>query len=169
MKEVSRILSIKQLISTPYHAMANGLVEKFNGVLKSMLKKMCAEKVKDWDRYVDALLFAYSEVPLESLGYFSPFEILYGRSVRGHMTILRELWTKDEQPPEVRTIYQYVLDLSEKLEHTCKLARDELSKASSREHKYYNKKTKPRTFKSGDLILLLLPTDHNKLLFITSD
>src|SRR6266568_2251767 len=164
MKEVSRLLSIKQLILTPYHAMANGLVEKFNAVLKSMLKKMCAEKVKDWDRYIDALLFAYREVPQESLGYFFPFDLLYGRSVRGPMTILRELWTKEEQLPEVRTTYQYVLDLSEKLEDTCKLARDELSKSSARACKYYNMKTKPRTFKEGDLVLLLLPTDHNKLL-----
>jgi len=68
MKKVSRLLSVKQLITTPYHAMANGLVEKFNAVLKSMLKKMCAEKVKDWDRYLDALLFAYREVPQASLG-----------------------------------------------------------------------------------------------------
>ena len=76
--------------------MANGLVEKFNAVLKSMLKKMCSEKVKDWDRYLEALLFAYREVSQESLGYCSPFDLLYGRSVRGPMTILRELWTKEE-------------------------------------------------------------------------
>ena len=81
------------------------------------------KKVKDWDRYIDALLCAYREVQQESLGYFSPFNSLYGRSVRGPMTILRELWTKDEQLPKVRTIYLYVLNLSEKLENTCKYAR----------------------------------------------
>ena len=36
MKEITRLLSIKQLTTTPYHAMCNGLVEKFNGTLKSM-------------------------------------------------------------------------------------------------------------------------------------
>ena len=70
--------------------MGNGLVEKYNGVLKSMLKKMRSERVRDWDRYVDALMFAYKEVPQESPG-FSPFELLYGRSIRGPMTILKEL------------------------------------------------------------------------------
>ena len=29
---------------------------------------------------------------------------------------------------------------------------------------YYNKKARSRTFKEGDEVLLLLPTDHNKLL-----
>jgi len=38
------------------------------------------------------------------------------------MTILRELRTKEEQLSEVRTTYQYVLDLSKKLEDTCKFA-----------------------------------------------
>ena len=47
MDEVRRIMSVEHLPTTPYHAMANGLVEKFNGTLKSMLKKMCAEQPKD--------------------------------------------------------------------------------------------------------------------------
>ena len=45
-----------------------------------MLRRMCAERPKDWDRYLPALLFAVREVPQESLG-FSPFELLYGRNV----------------------------------------------------------------------------------------
>jgi len=75
MQEVSRLLSMTQLVTTPYHPMCNGLVERFNGTLKAMLKRMCAEKPKDWDRYLPALLFAYREVPQESLA-FSPFELL---------------------------------------------------------------------------------------------
>ena len=82
MKEVSRLLSMKQLTTTPYHPQSNGLVKKFNGRLKTMLKKMSAERPKDWDRYIDAMLFAYREARQESMG-FSPFELLYGRTVRG--------------------------------------------------------------------------------------
>ena len=82
MKEVSRLLSLRQLNTTPYHPICNGLVEKFNGTLKRMLKKLCEEKPRDWDSYLSPLLFAYREVPQETLG-FSPFELLYGRSIRG--------------------------------------------------------------------------------------
>ncbi|PIK59722.1 hypothetical protein BSL78_03385 [Apostichopus japonicus] len=92
MKEVGRLLSLKQMNTSPYHPMCNGLVEKFNGTLKRMLRRMCSERPSDWDRYLPALLFAYREAPQESLG-FSPFELLYGRTVRGPLCILKELWT----------------------------------------------------------------------------
>ena len=63
-KEVSRLLSLRQLTPTPYHPICNGLVEKFNGTLKQMLRKLCEEEPKDWDRFV--YLFIY-------LGFYVAF------------------------------------------------------------------------------------------------
>lgn len=93
MAEMSRLISLRQLTTTPYHPMCNGLVERFNGTLKLVLKRLCAERPKDWDRYLGPALFAYREVPQES-SRFSPFELVYGWSVRGPMTILKELWSR---------------------------------------------------------------------------
>ena len=104
-----------------------------------MLRRMCAERPKDWDQYLNALLFAYREVPQESMG-FSPFELLYGHGVRGPIKILKELWTKDVPDTETKSTYQYVIDLKEKLEETCKLARSQLEKARARQRKQYNRK-----------------------------
>ena len=42
------------------------------------------------------------------------------------MTILKELWTKKIEDPEIKSIYQYVIDLRERLESACKLARENL-------------------------------------------
>ena len=162
MKEMSRLLSIKQLTTTPYHAMTNGLCERQNGVLKSTLRKMCEERPRDWDRYIGPILFAYRETPHTSSG-FSPFELLFGRTVRGPMTILRELWTGRTEEAETKNTYEYVIDLQRRLEDTCKLARQELQKAGSKYRVQYNRKTKVRTLEEGDEVLLLLPTDQNKL------
>ena len=74
MKEISRLIRVKQLFSKPYNPKCNGLCERVNGVLKAMLRKMCEEKPRDWDRHLPALLFAYREVPQVSTG-FSPFEL----------------------------------------------------------------------------------------------
>lgn len=163
MEEVCLLTSISHLTTTPYHAQCNGLVERYNGTLKMMLKKMCEEQPTQWDRYISPLLFAYREAKQESLG-FSPFEIIYGKSVRGPLTILKELWTKDVPQDEVKTTYQYVIDLNQRLEETMKLAQSELRKSQKKYRHYANQKTRDRQFKVGDKVLLLLPTDNNKLL-----
>ena len=128
MQEVSRLLSIKGLTSTPYHPICNGLVERWNGTLKSMLKRLCQDQPKQWHRLINPVLFAYKEVPQESTG-FSPFQLLYGRSVRGPGTILKELWTKEVNIPEVKSSYEYVTELRECLEDSLKLAQEELEKS----------------------------------------
>ena len=50
---------------------------------------------------IPALLFVVKEIPQESLG-FSPFELLYGRNVRGPIQILRELWSVEETDEHAR-------------------------------------------------------------------
>ena len=85
------------------------------------MKKLCRERPQDWDQYLPAVLFAYREVPQASTG-FSPFKMLYGQTVRGPLQILRELWTK-EVPQETRSTYQYILDVRNRLEETCQLAK----------------------------------------------
>ena len=163
MEEVSRLLSIRQLTTTPYHPMCNGLIEKFNGTLKVMLRRLCSEQPKQWPRYINAVLFAYREVPQASTG-FSPFELLYGRTVREPIQILKELWTKEVEEEEVMTRYQYVVELRERLDQTLKIAKESLENSQARYKKYFDRKTKDRSFQPGDQVLVLLPTNNNKLL-----
>ena len=138
MKEVTRLVSIKQLTSTPHHPMCNGLTEKFNGTLRSMLKRLCSEQPRQWHRSINPLLFAYREFLQESTG-FSPFELLYGRAVRGPMFILKELWTKEVEDLEVKKSYQYVFELREKLKDTLKLAHTQLQKAQNKGKHHYDR------------------------------
>ena len=163
MKEVSRLLSLQQITTTPYHPICNGLIERFHMTLKQMLRRMCAERPKDWDKYLPALLFAIREVPQESLG-FSPFELLYGRNVKGPMAILRELWSGEAPDEQVLSTYQYVIELRDRLEQTCKLAHENLKKVQIKQKAYYDRRARSRKFDVGDKVLLLLPTDSNKLL-----
>ena len=163
LQEVHRLLGTKGISTTPYHAQANGLVERYNGTLKLMLKKLAAEKPKTWDRYIQALLFAYREVPQESTGY-SPFELLYGRSVRGPMTVLRDLWTeREEAEQKLMNSHRYVLDLRNRIEETCKLAQKELESKAVQYKQHFDRKAKVRQFEVGSKVLLLLPHKTNKL------
>ena len=80
------------------------------------------------------------------------------------MAILKELWTGESESTEVKTNYQYVLELRERLEETMKLAQEELTKNQIRYKRNYDKKTKDRLFNEGDKVLVMLPTNNNKLL-----
>ena len=163
MQEMSRLLFINRLTATPYHPIRNGLVERFNGTLKKMLRRLCSEQPRQWHRFINPLLFAHREVPQEATG-FSPFELLYGRTVRGPVQILKELWTKETDVPEVKTSYQCVLELRERLDDTMKISLEELKRSQSKNKRLYDRGAKRRAFQVGDKVLILLPTDNNKLL-----
>ena len=48
------------------------------------------------------------------------------------MTILKQLWKKEVEEPEVKNSYQYVFELRQKLEETLKLAHSQLQKAQDK-------------------------------------
>ena len=142
--------------------MSNGLCEKWNGTLKRILRRMSSERPKDWDSYLEPLMFAYREAPQEST-QFSPFVLLYGRTVRGPMSVLRELWTKEEMNDEVYDVYEYVINLRNRLEATCQLASENLQTSQSKYKSHFDKKSKLRSLNVKDKVLILLPTENNKL------
>ena len=57
-----------------------------------MLRRLCIEQPKHWQRYINPLLFAYREVPQASTGFLL-FRLLHRCTVWGPMNILREFWT----------------------------------------------------------------------------
>ena len=90
MSEVNHLIFLQQLMITPYqyHPSCNALLKLFNGTLKQILMRP-----RVWDNYLSAVLLTNREVS-ESLGNL-PFELVYGRTLRGLITILKELWIKD--------------------------------------------------------------------------
>ena len=159
--EVYKLLQIKPIRTTPYHPQTDGLVERFNGTLKAMLKKTAAEEGKDWDRLLPYLLFAYREVPQASTG-FSPFELVYGRNVRGPLDILKESWVAKPRSPE--SVVSYVLMIQERLKKLRDIVRENLENAQATQKQWYDRNARHREFKPGDQVLILLPTSNNKLL-----
>ena len=69
LKEESRLLSIRKPTASPYHPACNGLVEKFNGTLKRMLRRLCHEQPRQLHRLIISLLFAYRKARQEATGF----------------------------------------------------------------------------------------------------
>ena len=163
MYQVHRLIGIKPLFTTPWHPACNGRIERQHSILKSVLRKLCHDKPRDWDRYVPCALFSMREIPGDRLG-FSPFELVYGRSVRGPLSILKDIWSDATLNEETKSTYQYIFDLRNRLEETADLAAKNAEISSNSYKKYYDRKTSDRTFKVGEEVLVLLPESSNKLL-----
>ena len=160
LKEVYKLLGIKRIRTSPYHPQTDGLVERFNGTLKSMLRKLNQEDRTEWDKWLPYLLFAYREVPQASTG-FSPFELLYGKNVRGPLDILRETWTASTQSST--SSVSYVLEMRQRMSEMMELVKENLARAQKKQKLWYDGKARVREFTEGQEVLVLLPTANNKL------
>lgn len=163
MGEVHKLLGVKPLFSSVYHPMGNGRIERLHSTLKSCLKKLCSTKPRDWHRYLIPTLFALREIPSDRSG-FSPFELLYGRQCRGPLAVLRELWEDETLTPDNRTLFQYVLELQDKLQECAKLASENSEISVAKYKTYFDLKSQERKLEIGDEVLVLLPDSNNKLL-----
>uniref|UniRef100_A0A8C5PGQ0 Gag-pol polyprotein n=1 Tax=Leptobrachium leishanense TaxID=445787 RepID=A0A8C5PGQ0_9ANUR len=138
----------------------NGLCERFNGTLKQLIRAFTQER-KDWETYLPHLLFAYREVPQESTG-FSPFELVYGRRVRGPLDLVRAQW-EGRQEPEGLPALSYVLELHEHLTELTGLAQGNMQAAQAQQKAWYDRSARRRSFLVGQKVLVLKPQRQNKL------
>ena len=125
-----------------------------------MLRKVAGEDVKNWDRWLPFLLFAYKEVPQASTG-FSPFELLYGRAVRGPLDIVKGAWEGSKLTKD--SVVSYVLGVQDKLSKMASLAAEHLREAQADQKRLYDRNARQREFQMGDLVMVLLPTSEGVL------
>lgn len=125
-----------------------------------MLRKTVGED-KDWDKASPYVHFAYHEVPQSTTG-FSPFELLYGRPVRGPLDILRESWVASEKTDE--SVVSHILSVREKLENAAELMQENSTRAKAQQKWWYDRNARNREFAPGDQVLVLLPTSTSKFL-----
>ena len=76
-QQVTHELGITQFKSSPYHPESQGALERFQ------------------DEGIHLLLFAVRESVQESLG-FSPFELVFGHTVRGPLKLLKEKFLSND-------------------------------------------------------------------------
>ena len=126
-----------------------------------MLRKTATKEGKDWDKLIPYVLFAYGEVPQSSTG-FSPFELLYGRTVRGPLDILRETWEATEGVDQ--SVVSYILSIREKIAQMTEIVPKNLRSKREAQNRWYDQTARERCFDPGDQVLVLLPTSTNKLL-----
>lgn len=68
---------VKHLRTSAYHPRTNGMVERLNGLIKSMMTKYVVDYANLWNDFLPQVLFS-SRVCVDTATKFSPFILVYG-------------------------------------------------------------------------------------------
>lgn len=149
---ISKILKIhtnnygvRHKFITPYHSEANGLIERFNRTVVSMLTKFVNASRNDWDKYLCQVTFAYNTT-IQSTTKFTPFEVLYGRTP--HLPY--------DYPMPSRDLSSWN-DHLERIHNMRKLVAANIAKEQRQVKERIDKKRADHEFKIGDLVFILKP------------
>ncbi|GFU43608.1 hypothetical protein TNCV_3728491 [Trichonephila clavipes] len=118
--------------SCPGYPASNGLVERWNKVLKDMIHHVIREDPRSWDRQLPFLLFAYREVPNTTTGV-SPFRLLYGREAREPLAILKSSWAGEIHLP--MNIFQSAANYLQEMKINMEKAAESASLAAAQKTK----------------------------------
>lgn len=153
-KEVSRILKIKKLQTTPYHPQTNGALERSHRTLAEYLRSYVTKDLQGWDTWIPYAMFVYNTTPHSSTNY-TPHELLYGFTV--------EIPHNLKNTPSVSYNYEsYANELRARLQHSHELAKTYAMQSKQKSKIYYDRGAIRKTFKVGDKVLLKARTRANK-------
>ena len=94
-------------------------------------------------------------MPQESTG-FSPFELLYGRDVRGPLDVLKETWVSSKRNSQ--DVLSYVMLMRDRMSVMSDHVQENLKSAGVQQKKWYDKNARDCSFQAGEQVLVLLPT-----------
>ncbi|WJZ96115.1 hypothetical protein VitviT2T_014835 [Vitis vinifera] len=143
-------LNIRNSYSTPRYPQSNGQVETTNKTLITALKKRLEQAKGKWVDELPSVLWAYRTTPGRPTGN-TPFALAYGMDVVipteiGLPTIRTEARRQDDANAELGRN----LDWSDEVRETASIR---MADYQQREAAHYNRKARPRSFKSGTLVL----------------
>ena len=155
MLAVCRLLGIEKLNTTSYHPECDGMVERFNRTLKSMLRKRAAQFGNQWDKHLPALLWAYRNAPHDTTGE-KPSFLLFGWDCRSptEAALLPVTGT------EPTTIEDYREELILTLSSARETALENIQKAQQRYKKSYDRRSDDYTYRVGDWVLIRFPSEE---------
>ena len=149
LQETASLLGITQLPTSGGHPQTDGLVERFNRTLKQMLAKVVAAGGHNWDSLVGPVLFAYRTTPHTSTG-LSPFYLLYGRNPQLPTSL--DFSLPVVKYPVVES--EYAKELAKELKQARALAQKNIQARQREQKKYYDRRSKIKDLKIGDLVML---------------
>ena len=157
MTDVCKLLGTKKVNTTAYHPQCDGMVERFNRTLKTMLRKHADVFGNQWDQFLPGVLWAYRNTPHDSTGE-KPSFLLFGIDCRSPSEAAY-LKPADTYPVDIN---DYREELQVSITSARKLAVTTIQKAQKKQKASYDKHTNctESSFKIGQWVLVYFPQEN---------
>jgi len=114
---------------TAWRPQANGLVERFNGTLKQLMKAYAEETGSKWPTAITSYAYAYNTAVHSATGY-TPFYMMHGWEAK----LPYELLLEQRGQSEYKSVNRYVEELLTAVNDCWVAAAEEMSEGDRRKH-----------------------------------
>lgn len=152
-KELCKLLDIEKTHTTPWHPQSDGLVERFNRTLETLMRQTTRPDQSDWDIQVPICCMAYRAAIHETTRK-TPNCMMLGRELPmpSHLLVAT---------PENRTkqdVNTYVQNLERNMQKSHEAARDNSKRGQCWQKKQYDKRAQTKKLLAGTWVWLYNPT-----------
>ena len=147
---------MKKVNTVAYNPQTDGLVEKMNHTLRSMIAKHTRKFGREWDVHLQQLLFAYRVKPQNSTQE-SPFFLPYGRDAH----LPTETALSQPLTPYMVDLDDYRTALVTGLTESWKNAKQNIARVQKHQKQFYDRSSKAPNYQTGDRVMVYMPSENS--------
>ena len=160
-REMCSLLGIAKSRTTPYRPQSDGMVERYNRTLATMLSMFVDENRTNWDDHLPYVMMAYRASVHESTKC-TPNLLMIGREISAPIDVLVG------QPP-VNNLgdgcpHAYVEWIQDAMQRSFEFAHENLQSSFMKQKRYHDVNLKPRRYNIGDTVWRFYPPKANQKL-----
>lgn len=146
-QEMCRLLEIHKTKTTPWHPQSDGMIERFNRTIETLLRQCVQDNQKDWDQHLPFCCAAYRSA-LHSTTSQTPNMLMLGRELPMPKHLIKPV-------PEVwKNTQEYCEQLTSRIQNAHEIAAKHTKKSVFQYTNQYNKRSWQRDIKVGDWVWL---------------
>lgn len=154
-ESICNVLGIRKVTTSGYHPQTDGLVERFNHTLATMLSMFTSSNQRDWDVFLPHVLLAY-RTSVHASTKETPFFLMFGRDVRLPTDVAMGAIPDSHRTDDV-SIPEYRAQLVMRLNAAFAAARLNVEHAQHRQQLAYDASRRDVEFAVGDKVWVFNP------------